>query len=179
VPTATLERYTGYFRLSTGLLFEVELSGGKLSAGPPGRRKEELKALSDTRFYVPPPINGELEFTQAPDGVLRVRLLQGSAEIPGTRVALQKFDAADLPRYAGTYWSEELETQYTLALKEGKLVAEHPRHVEIAMNPLAKDLLRGESWFFQEIQFTRDAAGNVDGLRVGGGRVRGIRFSRK
>jgi CubicO group peptidase (beta-lactamase class C family) len=179
VPVATLQRYAGYYQLSTGLAVDVEQRGSSLWASPPGQSKQELKALSDRRFYVLPPINGELEFVQEAGGTLKVNLSQGGRDFSGTRITAEKFVTADLPGYAGTYWSDELETQYTLTLKDGRLVAEHPHHLEIALTPFAKDWFRGDSWFFQDIRFTRDRAGNVDGVRVGGGRVRGIRFVRR
>ena len=83
-----------------------------------------------------------------------------------------------MTQYPGTYWSDELETQYTILIKDGKLVADHVRHGEIALTPLAKDEFKG-AWFMQDVKFVRDDSGRITGMTVGGGRVTAIRFTRK
>lgn len=93
--------------------------------------------------------------------------------------ATGEFDAKDLGQYAGVYWSDELETQYTIVVKAGKLVADHPHHGEITLTPVGKDQCRGGAWFMQEVRFLRDQAGRITGLTLGGGRVGAIRFARK
>lgn len=93
--------------------------------------------------------------------------------------AAGEFDAKDLAQYRGVYWSEELETQYTIVANAGKLVADHAHHGEIALTPAAKDQFRGGAWFMREAKFVRDGSGRVTGLTVGGGRVSAVHFVRR
>jgi hypothetical protein len=81
--------------------------------------------------------------------------------------------------YAGNYYSDELGTAYTVVVHEGKLVAQHRRHDDISLTPLAQDTFLGSQWFFQRVRFTRDKDGHVTGMRVTGGRVRNMRFDRQ
>ena len=109
----------------------------------------------------------------------RPAALPPGALVNGERAPSAPFEGKDLPGYAGTYWSEELETQYTIVLKSGKLVADHTHHGEIALSPWGKDEFRSSTWFMPEVKFLRDPAGKVTAMVVGGGRVTAVRFTRR
>jgi hypothetical protein len=177
VDAATLERYTGAYRLPAGTV-EVELKDGKLRGAPLGRSKSEFKPLAPNRFFVESQ-GTELEFTPKSSGGMAVRITQGGGSMEGERVKLELLESADLPQYAGTYWSEELETRYTLVVREGKLFAEHIRHGEVPLTPLVRDEFNGGQWFMQQVRFARDSSGRVTAMTLGGGRIRGIRFAKQ
>ena len=61
-------------------------------------------------------------------------------------------------------------------MREGDLVASHRRHGDIRLMPSLPDEFRGDQWFFQGVEFDRDANGAVTGLRVSNGRSRNLRF---
>ena len=87
--------------------------------------------------------------------------------------------AAELAEYAGRYYSAELETSYTLAVANGKLVAKHRRLEDIELTPRAKDEFRGNAWFFGNMVVERDGTGGIKGFRVSNGRVRNLSFARE
>lgn len=89
-----------------------------------------------------------------------------------------KPSAQELEAYAGSYYSPELETRYTVAVKNGGLVAQHRRHGEFALRPHSADEFRAGSWYFSQIRFQRDPQGRVTDMRVSSGRVRNLRFER-
>jgi CubicO group peptidase (beta-lactamase class C family) len=92
---------------------------------------------------------------------------------PNAPASQPSYETADLSAYTGTWWSDELETQYTIKLRDGKLIATHIHHGDITLTPIGKDRFRTNTWFMSEVKF-------VDGaMIVGGGRVTGIRFTRK
>jgi CubicO group peptidase (beta-lactamase class C family) len=93
----------------------------------------------------------------------------------GSEVVLS---AAELAAFVGTYSSDELGTTYHLVLRDGRLIAEHRRHLDTPLSPTARDRFAGENWWFRSLHFSRDAAGRVDGFRLTGGRVRNLRFER-
>jgi YD repeat-containing protein len=72
-----------------------------------------------------------------------------------------------------------LETQYTIVLRDGHLIADHAHHGEIALTPAGKDQFRPASRFMPSMKFVRDGAGNVTAMTLGGGRITGIRFARR
>ena len=78
----------------------------------------------------------------------------------------------------GRYYSEELGTTYTIALKDGALIASHRRHGEFALTPTVTDEFSGGPWWFRRVRFERDSSGRVRGFHLTGGRVRNIWFAR-
>lgn len=171
-----VDRFVGHYRLGDMLIQAVK-QDGKLMAAPVGSTPLELKPLSATRFYAEP-MQTEVEFTPKEAG-MAMKLIQPTGTITGDRVEFAAFDPQDLKRYPGVYWSDELETQYTVILKDGKLVADHAHHGEIALTPVAKDQFRSASWFMPEVKFSRDGSGNVTAMALGGNRVTGIKFTRR
>jgi CubicO group peptidase (beta-lactamase class C family) len=168
---AAIDRFTGYYQVD--MLIQVARRNDKLVAGPPGMGQAEFKAVAPNRFFSES-MDAELEFEGA-----AVKVTRPGGTLRGRRVEHGEFDAKDLPSYPGIYWSEELETQYSIVLKDGKLIADHARHGEIALTPTSKDHFRTTSFFVPEASFLRDSSGKVIAMTVGGGRISAIRFQRK
>ena len=85
---------------------------------------------------------------------------------------------AALAEYAGTWYSPELDALYHLGVSEGRLVARHVRHGEIVLEYRAPNEFATDRWFFRGVRFERGGDGAVGDMRVGGGRVRNLRFVR-
>jgi CubicO group peptidase (beta-lactamase class C family) len=85
-------------------------------------------------------------------------------------------DAEALSSFTGTYYSPEIRTLYEISVEDGALVARHLRHGDLALTLDEGDTFSGPRWFFREVRFTRGGEGAVDGFRLTGGRVRGLRF---
>lgn len=84
-----------------------------------------------------------------------------------------------LAELAGTYYSPELDTTYTLIVENGALVATHWRNESVSLKPVGPDAFRGDAWWFPEIEFTRGDDGIVTGFGLTGDRVRNLRFDRR
>ena len=83
-----------------------------------------------------------------------------------------------LTEFEGNYYTEELDTTYSIRVHENQLVAQHIRHDDILLTYTGDHFL-GNAWFFPEIRFTRDDTGQVTGFRLTGGRVRNLHFQKK
>ncbi|HEY5910849.1 MAG TPA: serine hydrolase domain-containing protein [Verrucomicrobiae bacterium] len=176
--TNVLNQYVGHYRLDAGLEADVVLDETKLFAQIPGQWSYELKPVGTNRFWVEE-LGGEVEVSPKSNGVYAIKFTQSGTGMNGERVSLEPAGAPDLSPYEGVYWSDELETQYTLKLKGPKLVAVHAHHGEISLLPTGKDQFSASEWFMPNVKFLRDASGQISGLTLGGGRVAAIRFSRK
>ena len=78
-------------------------------------------------------------------------------------------------RLEGRYFSEELETFYTLAL-EGEALVVHRRRLDDAnLTPVAEDAFTGGGLIYS---FERRRSGDVIGFYVANGRTRDVRFAR-
>ncbi|MGH7476975.1 MAG: serine hydrolase domain-containing protein [Longimicrobiales bacterium] len=109
----------------------------------------------------------------AEDEAERASEAQREAPVPRT------VTTAELAAYAGTYYSPELDALYHIAGRDGRLVVRHQRLGDIALRPGdEEDEFAGERWPVRRLLFTRDAADQVDGFRLTGGRARNLRFLR-
>ena len=60
---------------------------------------------------------------------------QGGETTSAERLAPPVLSAEELGRYAGSYSSPELATAYTLEVRDGTLVARHPRNEDAVLSP--------------------------------------------
>ena len=82
--------------------------------------------------------------------------------------------AADLAPFAGTYYSPELETTYTLRVESGKLSLLRRRASPVELTPSSPDAFRARGLQFS---FTREK-GKPNGFIVDAGRTKNLRFDR-
>ena len=81
-----------------------------------------------------------------------------------------------LAAYAGSYYSEELDVRYDLALRDSALVMTNRKLPDSRLEPAFRDGFTGG--FEATFRFTRDRAGKVNGFTLTDGRVRGVKFTR-
>ena len=84
----------------------------------------------------------------------------------------------ELLEYQGRYLSKELETFYTLELRDSILVVLIRNTEPVKLDALKVDLYKGDVFFLSEVKFMRDEAGGVTGFEASNGRTKGIRFER-
>ncbi|HLE31492.1 MAG TPA: hypothetical protein VJB38_02660, partial [Bacteroidota bacterium] len=81
----------------------------------------------------------------------------------------------ELARYAGRYFSQELETFYVVSLKDSSLVAYHRGLGDIFLIPGTKEgQFQGNQFALQSVQFA--ASGSILEMLASNGRVRNLRF---
>ena len=97
---------------------------------------------------------------------------------PDEGIKSEPLTSEQLKEFEGDYYTEELDTTYTIVRHESGLVAQHRRHDDILLR-YADGHFRGDSWFFPEIHFIRDNTGRVTGFRLAGNRVRNLHFEKK
>jgi Beta-lactamase len=85
--------------------------------------------------------------------------------------------AAQLAEYAGIYYSEELDTRYTVIVKDDKLVVRRRKFEDAKLTPSSADDFTVAN--VGSIKFTRDAQKRVSGFELNAGRVRHLRFSKE
>jgi CubicO group peptidase (beta-lactamase class C family) len=85
--------------------------------------------------------------------------------------------AAQLMEYAGTYYSEELDTRYTLIVKDGKLVLRRKKFDDSALKPTFADSFTDPQT--GDIKFIRDSGKRLSGFELNAGRVRHLQFSKE
>lgn len=98
---------------------------------------------------------------------------------PTSSAALQPWrpSEGELAVYEGRYFSEELETVYTVQVDGGQLIARH-RRGDILLDPVERDVFGRRLWYFRTARFERDSTGRVVALRVSGPNTRDVLFRR-
>ena len=97
---------------------------------------------------------------------------------PAEETKSEPLTPEQLTEFEGDYYTEELDTTYTITVSENGLVVQHIRHDDILLTYTDGHFL-GNTWFFPKIHFTRDDTGSVTGFRLTGGRVRNLYFQKK
>jgi CubicO group peptidase (beta-lactamase class C family) len=174
-PSAT-KRFRGVYRTGTRR-FEITQENRTLLIAELGSNPVELKPMTSNRFYAAE-LQAEVAFASLPGDGMEFKITQNGTTRSGERIVLAPFDPKDSDQYLGRYWSDELETQYTIALRNGQLFVEHPRNGEWPMTPIAKDeFIRSSGWV--GVKFTRDGTGAVTGLILSAGGITEVRFTRR
>ncbi|HSQ19107.1 MAG TPA: serine hydrolase domain-containing protein [Blastocatellia bacterium] len=84
---------------------------------------------------------------------------------------------AQLVEFAGAYYSEELDTRYTVIVKDGKLAVRRRKFEDVALVPKSADEFTLAD--VGAIRFLRDPQKRVSGFEINAGRVRHLLFSRE
>jgi hypothetical protein len=86
----------------------------------------------------------------------------------------------ELGAFTGKFYSVELEVLYTVVVRDGRLVVEHPKG-EVAVRAVAPDefdTVGRSDAVFDTIRFTRNAANAVNGFKLSTARARNVRFAK-
>ena len=174
-----LEKFIGNYPLpQIGQSIQVVAENGKLWAAGPIKPSLELRPVGPAQFYLRE-LQADIEFSPKGESGMTVKITQPGAVNEGERGISAGPAESDLRQYAGSYWSDELETQYTISLRNGKLFGLHAHHGEFGLSPTVKDQFSTDQWFAPEVKYFRDAAGQIAGLTLGGGRVTAVKFMRR
>jgi CubicO group peptidase (beta-lactamase class C family) len=186
VDPAALDAYAGEYELSdqAGYTIKVERAGDHLYASGIAQErvveeKQELLPTSDSTFF--PEKEPDVTFTFHRDSDTKVMrfTLHESSDHPAVRVRATPWTDQELSIYAGTYYSPELDTRYTVVADSGKLVAKHSRLAPVSLTPpRASAPFRGDKWYLHTVTFEKGADGRAQVL-VGSGSRAKIRFERE
>ncbi|MGH7477250.1 MAG: serine hydrolase [Longimicrobiales bacterium] len=151
-----------------------------LFAQATGQPRVRLLPTSDSTFRLTV-VDASLTFHREPDGGADSLTLHQNGDRVAHRIDADAWEpaAAELEAYTGRYYSAELETYYTIALEEERLVLRHRRFDEaLKLTPGAERDAFTATFPIAELTFLRDASGAVTGLEVANTRTRGVRFER-
>ena len=167
-PQAGLESYEGiYENAATGELRRIFVREGKLAVGAGGGRT--LNAVGPGEFEIP---NAGVRLVFAGNGEMRSVPDSGK---PSNFRRLAPAKSADLSAYPGAFYSDELDTNWTFSLSEGRLVATQKNGEKMPLLQASDDLFMTDRGL--RVHFERDG-GRVVRAVVGAGRVRDLVFAR-
>ncbi len=173
-----LKDKVGLYRLpASGEVRRITLRDGKLridSFGP----STELVPVTANRFRVNVPnaeAAAELSFEKFAPGKMLLKLPRNNRVDAFESAEAFAPTAPQLADFVGSYYAEELDTTYRLAVEDGKLTVIDRNEQKLALTPTFRDAFTGR---FQA-EFSRDAQGRVAGFVVHAGRIRQVKFVKR
>ncbi|HET9015561.1 MAG TPA: serine hydrolase domain-containing protein [Thermomicrobiaceae bacterium] len=178
LPEAEQARLVGLYRdPHTSLTRRIRLEDDKLTVNGPFGERVPMTPLGGGRFRVGDPAQ-EVRVVTGPDGTRAFHEVSpdGQATVyPEAEAAAPPSEV--LAGYAGTYRCPEIETSYTLLVRDGTLILRHRRMAERALAPTIADAFTVPPSEF-DVVFSRDGRGDVDGFDLFSPRIRYLRFER-
>jgi CubicO group peptidase (beta-lactamase class C family) len=174
------DEFVGRYALDAAPAFVMTFTreGETLYAQATGQPRLTLVPTSDTTFTLTG-VDASIVFHREEDGTVEGLTLRQNGEQHATR--LEDGDEAwapspgELEAFTGRYFSEEIETWFTIALEEESLVARHRRLDDATLEPGDEDTFSAGALTFS---FERDRNGRVIGFYMANGRTRDVRFER-
>src|SRR5215475_8073113 len=164
-----------YRSLTNGELRRITLREGNLWIDDLTMLAASLKPVSETQFIAGPD-GSWVEFKSA-GAKTQLHLSRNNRKpVKFERVEAFEPSAGQLSEFAGSYYSEELNTAYKMSVEEGRLFVIDHNGVKRPLAPTIRDsfaIISGP-----QFEFSRDDAGKVSGFAVNAGRIRNVRFSK-
>ena len=85
-------------------------------------------------------------------------------------------DTFDLDQYAGTYFSEEIMTEFEIVVRRGMITGHHFRSGEFPLTFVKEDVLKSPGGL---ARIVRNDGGEIIGIKASTGRVRNLWFEKK
>jgi len=106
-------------------------------------------------------------------------VLQGQNLLPLLKPCVEAQDSACLLPYEGTYFNDEIATEYTVYEEDGKLYMDHFRNFTAQLIPYKRDYFIYAGSPSVGVEFMRGSGGTVLGFKVHTGRVQGLGFTKR
>ena len=177
VSQASLDRYSGAYRIGPGQVFTFSGTGGRLFLQFAGQRMA-LTALSETEFRLD--LAGlRMRFQPAKDGS-DVQLVwdEGAGEQVAPKIVLVTPTPEELKDFAGSSFNEELNYAIRVEVRGGQLVLVRPAG-EARLAPEARDHFTSTLPVAPAIVFQREAQGRVSGFTIDSDPLRDLVFRRE
>lgn len=178
IDPSVFEPHLGKYELDDfpGIVLTVSLEDQQLSVQFTGDDPQPVSPRTETILALPP--DSTLEFHIAENGKADSVTVAGSSVFQAQRLADWAPTEADLAEYEGRYFSEELETFYTVQMGDEGLLIKHRRLEDIEMTPKVEDSFSAE-FPIADVAFDRNDAGELTGIRVSNGRTKNIWFAKQ
>ncbi len=129
-------------------------------------------------------------YTLLADTAVHIRLIQKginkllSIETPMENFTLERInksmttDLKKLKEYVGSYYSPELNTTYSIVLKDQELWLTHNKYNDTKIEISGPNNLSVGHWWMSNLLIRRDSRNAVEGFNITSGRIRGLRFNK-
>ncbi|MBD3383950.1 serine hydrolase [candidate division KSB1 bacterium] len=174
------DEFAGRYELEEmpGFILSFSREGDIFYTQATGQSKTEIVPTSDSTFKLLV-VEAGITFHRNSENQIVSLTLHQNGDHPAKRLQEEQWKPSqdELSAYTGRYFSEELQTVYTIALKDSHLVVQHRRMDDLEMTPVKKDTFSGD-YPIAELAFMRDDKGEIIAFTVSNIRTRSVQFTR-
>jgi len=163
-------------KIQPGFILTFARDGDRLYTQATGQPEVNIRATSDSTFSLEG-VNADVTFHLNNDGSADSLTLHQNGNHTATRIDWEP-TAEEMQAYSGRYYSEELQTFYTVAIEDSNLVLQHYRLDDMAMTPGDVDSFSA-GFPIAEMEFIRNEEGRVTGFKASNGRTRDVLFEKE
>ena len=177
VDPSLMDAYVGYYQFGSGFVLAITREGKQLFAWPTGQEKLRIFPSSNRSFSLSV-ADAQLTFDAPTDHrpSRGVTLRQGGLDHYAKRIESAHPTPGRMRAYSGSFYSDELDTLYTVSSHDGRLFVRYSRG-QSEMKPTIADIFEAELPF-GTVTYKCSAHGRCDSFTVSNGRVRRLRFDR-
>lgn len=176
VPTKILDEYVGTYRLGPAWYVTLSRKGNELWTQATDEDIFPMTGINESLFRIEAYGGRTMAFHRDASGKVK-HFVYAGMECP----KLEDYpipDAEVLKEYVGEYKSKELATSYNVVVEGGQLKMKHFRHGSLDLKYAWKDDFRGSRYFIYAIEFQRNKANEITGLKVSQNRARNQWFEK-
>ncbi len=155
-----------------GKKLTITQDGEQLVAQFEGQEPEVLRHVEGAKYEAK---EARVTFGKGDDGHPVCTWEQWDINMVSKRLPEEEPTGAQLAAYAGTYYSPELDTTYTIELRDDQLVITHQRLSDTALVPFGPDKFLQRTLPGFELKFDREG-NEIKGFGISSARMRHVRF---
>lgn len=173
---------SGVYLIEPGTIINVRFENNRLTILLPETAKLSLSHRSGSTFYADN-TDIEIKWVISEDGnVEGLNVVDPNDCMYAKKINPIKLSKKDLVMYAGDYYSEELDTDYQILIRDNELIAVHKRHQDSKFIPYSESCFVSEkhgNWLSGDIKFVKNQGNQVIGFTITSGRVFNLWFSKR
>ena len=172
------DAFTGKYELeeAPGFILTFKRDGERIYTQATGQPEVDLKPVSDTVFSLVG-VDAKITFHSGPDGKPDTLTLHQHGDHLANRINWTP-DEEELKQYTGKYFSDEIETMFTVVFKDSSLIMKNYQMEGLKMTPSDKDSF-SVKFPMANVEFQRNSKGEITGFKASNSRTRGVFFRKE
>jgi len=166
----------GRYELSImpGFILTFDRDGNRIYTQATNQPEVDLTATSDSTFSLIG-VNASVTFHLNEDATADSLTLHQNGDHIAKKIEFT-LDLDEKSEYTGQFYSDEIETIYTIILKNDELYMQNYQiYDDLKLNPANKDQF-GSTLPISSVEFVRNEDGEITGFKASSGRTRGVFF---
>ncbi|TVQ08758.1 MAG: serine hydrolase [Balneolaceae bacterium] len=160
-----------------GFILTFSRDGDRIYTQATNQPEVNLMAMSDSTFSLAG-VDAFITFHLNEDATADSLTLHQNGNHIARKIAFT-LDLDQMAEYTGRYFSDEIETLYTVVMKEDTLVLRHYQmYDDLELTPTTEDTF-GSGFPISSVRFVRDENGQITGFKASNGRTRDVLFGKR